>query len=48
MKNSLGASACGAINCVAATRTCQITVRWDDGRGTAGSTAQEIVTVGRI
>lgn len=48
MKASLGADACGAINCVAATRTCTVTVRWNDSRGTAGSTAQEVVTVGRI
>lgn len=48
MKNTLGINACGAIDCDPATRTCRITVRWDDGRGTAGSTAQEIVTVGRI
>lgn len=48
MKSSLGADACGAINCVAATRTCTVTVRWNDSRGTAGSTAQEVVTVGRI
>jgi len=48
MKASLGADACGAINCVAATRTCTVTVRWNDSRGTGGSSAQEVVTVGRI
>lgn len=48
MKASLGEDACGAISCVAATRTCTVTVRWNDSRGTAGSAMQEIVTVGRI
>ena len=46
MQASLGASACGAVNCVAA--TCTVTVRWNDSRGTGGSSAQEVVTVGRI
>jgi type IV pilus assembly protein PilV len=48
MQASLGSNACGAVNCVAATRTCTVTVRWDDSRGTGGSSAQEVVTVGRI
>jgi type IV pilus assembly protein PilV len=48
MKASLGADACGAINCVAATRTCTVTVRWNDSRGTGGNSAQEVATVGRI
>lgn len=48
MQASLGASACGSVNCVAATRTCTVTVRWDDSRGTGGAAAQEVVTVGRI
>ncbi|WP_397608482.1 type IV pilus modification protein PilV [Silanimonas sp.] len=48
MKASLGADACGAVNCVAATRTCTVTVRWNDSRGTGGASAQEVVTVGRI
>lgn len=47
MQNSLGPEACGEVNCVATTRTCRVTVRWNDGRGTAGS-VQEVVTVGRI
>lgn len=48
MKGSLGADACGSITCVAATRTCTVTVRWNDSRGTDGSSAQDVVTVGRV
>lgn len=39
---SLGAGACGAINCAAA--NCTITVSWDDSRGTGGSDTQSVIT----
>lgn len=42
----LGAGACGAINCAAA--TCTVTVTWDDSRATGGNTAQSVITQTRL
>lgn len=47
---SLGGHACGAIDCTDATtvpsppQQCDITIQWDDSRGTAGSTSQALTT----
>lgn len=44
VQNSIGAGACGAINCVAATANCTVTVTWDDSLGTGGNAAQSVIT----
>ena len=46
LQDSLGADAVGAVGCVGS--LCTITVQWNDQRGTAGSTTQQIVTEARI
>lgn len=46
LQQNLGATACGQVNCVAP--VCTITVRWDDSRGSGGSTAQTLSTTTRI
>ena len=46
VRASMGASACGAIACDAA--TCTVTVQWDDSRGTNGAATQEFATVTRL
>ena len=43
---TLGPTACGGITCLA--NQCLITVRWDDGLGTAGSATQQLQTRSRI
>lgn len=45
---SLGADACGQIQCVLATQYCTITVRWNDVRGLEGEAQQEFSTETRI
>jgi type IV pilus assembly protein PilV len=42
--NGLGSTACGQIACVAADRSCTITVDWNDARGTKGADLQAIAT----
>ena len=42
LKGSLNDSACGRINC--GSLTCEITVQWDDSRGTGGSNEQTVTT----
>lgn len=46
MRQNLGPTACGQINCVGP--MCTVTVRWDDSRGTAGSVTQTFTTTSRI
>ncbi|MCC7247910.1 MAG: type IV pilus modification protein PilV [Lysobacter sp.] len=46
MRQNLGATACGQINCVGA--MCTVTVRWDDSRGTAGAVNQIFSATTRI
>lgn len=46
VQQNLGATACGQVNCVGA--VCTITIRWDDSRGSAGSTTQTFSTTTRI
>ncbi len=46
LQQNLGVTACGQVNCAAG--LCTITVRWDDSRGSAGSTAQTLSTTTRI
>lgn len=43
---SLGADAVGSVGCVGT--LCTVTVQWNDQRGTAGSTTQQIVTEARL
>lgn len=45
-QQALGAGACVKLACD--TASCTVQVRWDDSRGTAGSDAQEVVTVSQI
>lgn len=42
VQNDLGVGACGVINCVGS--NCTVTVRWDDSRGTGGSSTQDLIT----
>jgi len=46
LQDNLGPSACGQVECNGA--ICTITVRWDDSRGSAGSTTQTFTTTTRI
>lgn len=46
LKASLGDSACGMIDCDSL--QCDITVQWDDSRGSDGSTAQTVSTSTRL
>ncbi|MEQ1513968.1 MAG: type IV pilus modification protein PilV [Lysobacteraceae bacterium] len=46
LQQNLGATACGQVACVGA--LCTISVRWDDSRGTSGSTTQTFSTTTRI
>lgn len=46
LQQNLGVTACGQVTCAAP--VCTITVRWDDSRGSAGSTAQTLSTTTRI
>lgn len=46
LQQSVGASACGQIDCGAV--TCNIGVRWNDERGTGGSETQQIITQTRL
>ena len=46
LKSQLGPAACGQIAC--GSLSCKITVRWDDSRGTGGSSAQQLVTETRL
>lgn len=46
MRTTVSDDACGRIACNA--NVCTIDVRWDDSRGTGGSTEQQISTVTRI
>ena len=46
LQESLGPSACGRIECGVV--ECEIGVRWDDSRATAGDDRQEIITVSRL
>jgi type IV pilus assembly protein PilV len=52
MKNTVSDDACGRINCglngAADDNVCTIDVRWNDSRGTAGSSTQQLTTVSRI
>jgi type IV pilus assembly protein PilV len=49
LKANLGADACGTIDCnTIAPNVCEITVEWNDSRGTRGSTAQTMMTRSRI
>lgn len=46
MRTNVSSDACGRITC--ASNVCTIDVRWNDSRGTGGSTAQQMTTVTRI
>lgn len=46
LQQNLGVTACGQVNCVAT--ICTVTVRWDDSRGSGGSTVQTLSTRTRI
>ncbi len=46
LQQNLGVTACGQVNCVAT--VCTVTVRWDDSRGSGGSTVQTLSTRTRI
>lgn len=46
LQATLGPSACGAVNCAA--NVCEITIRWNDERGTGGVAAQQLITRSRI
>lgn len=46
LQATLGPSACGGINCAA--NVCEITIRWNDERGSGGSNAQLLRTRSRI
>lgn len=46
LQGSLGASACGMVEC--GSLSCKITVQWDDSRGTSGDSAQKLVTETRL
>ena len=46
MQTTVSDDACGRIACVGS--VCTIDVRWNDSRGSGGSTAQQISTVTRI
>lgn len=52
IEDSMGEDACGRIECVAVSgslsRTCTVTVRWNDARGTGGAEEQQIQTVTRL
>ena len=46
LQQNLGVTACGQVTCVAT--ICTVTVRWDDSRGSGGSTVQTLSTRTRI
>ena len=46
LQATLGPSACGAVACAA--NVCEITIRWNDERGTGGDKAQQLITRSRI
>jgi type IV pilus assembly protein PilV len=46
LQQNLGPTACGQVTCAGA--LCTISVRWDDSRGTSGSTTQTFSTTTRI
>jgi type IV pilus assembly protein PilV len=46
LKDDLGPDACGIVDCDST--TCGIAVKWDDSRGTGGSSAQRVVTRTRL
>lgn len=46
LQQNLGVTACGQVACVAT--VCTVTVRWDDSRGSGGSTVQTLSTRTRI
>lgn len=46
LQQNLGVTACGQVTCVAT--VCTVTVRWDDSRGSGGSTVQTLSTRTRI
>lgn len=52
IQNTLGDTACGQVSCLqipgSDQRDCEITVRWNDERGTGGEDDQEITTRSRI
>jgi type IV pilus assembly protein PilV len=53
IQRAMGPDACGGIDCdavaaPATTSRCEVKVRWDDGRGTAGNAAQEVAVVSQI
>ena len=41
-------SGTGSVGCVQATRTCNLTVQWDDSRGLSGSSTQQFTLVVRL
>lgn len=46
LQTTLGPSACGAVACAA--NVCEVTIRWNDERGTGGVAAQQLLTRSRI
>ncbi len=46
LQQNLGVTACGQVTCAGA--VCTITVRWDDSRGSGGTSAQTLSTTTRI
>ncbi|WP_425493083.1 type IV pilus modification protein PilV [Novilysobacter antarcticus] len=52
IEDSMGEDACGRIQCLpivnSESRSCTVTVRWNDARATEGSDEQQIQTVSRL
>ncbi|TNJ33592.1 type IV pilus modification protein PilV [Arenimonas terrae] len=46
LQEAMGPTACGAIDCAA--ETCEVKVRWNDSRATAGEETHELVTETRL
>jgi type IV pilus assembly protein PilV len=46
LQATLGPSACGGVACAA--NVCEITIRWNDERGSGGVAAQQLITRSRI
>jgi type IV pilus assembly protein PilV len=46
LQAQINASACGSISCVG--RQCTVSIRWDDSRGSGGSSAFQYVIVSRL
>jgi type IV pilus assembly protein PilV len=47
LKSQIGSTACGQVNC-SASRSCTVTIQWNDSRATGGSSAQTISITGTL